>query len=391
MATRIRIRGIVRLANRVREQLAGPLPASQRDALRDQVAAAVGEVRKLCAQHGSSVQDLPAPSRHALAFLEGIDWQAVTIAEGAAARPRSPSAITFPGLQADLKGVMRLLEAPASKANHEQAYEWIRHHSRQIERNIERTGLSADRLTQSARDGRAWLALLAQREHFKRYVRAVDLAERAMRQALEQYRSVLKPPVRVWFQPMRPPAKARQERGGCLLQCRTAIIGFDEAGFAAVAEVLVGPRRRDETLHQAVLGPAYQAIDAELERLAGAVRQTAGAHHDLDDAFDRVNARYFNGNMQRPRLVWSRRLTRRKFGHYDHAHDTVMVSATLDQPQVPEFVVDYLVYHELLHKHHGIRWQNGRAHAHTSAFRSDERQFERFAEADEVLQQLARR
>jgi hypothetical protein len=67
-----------------------------------------------------------------------------------------------------------------------------------------------------------------------------------------------------------------------------------------------------------------------------------------------------------------------------------MVSRTLDQAQVPEFVVDFLMYHELLHKQHGIHWVNGRGLAHTRAFYADERRFERFEEAEEWLKKLAR-
>jgi hypothetical protein len=117
---------------------------------------------------------------------------------------------------------------------------------------------------------------------------------------------------------------------------------------------------------------------------------TRGAFFDLGDSFDRVNARYFGGEMKRPRLTWSRSFTRRKFGHYDHVKDWVMVSSTLDQPQVPEFVVDFLMYHELLHKKHGIHWVNGRGLAHTRAFYADERRFERFDEAEAWLKKLAR-
>jgi hypothetical protein len=70
--------------------------------------------------------------------------------------------------------------------------------------------------------------------------------------------------------------------------------------------------------------------------------------------------------------------------------DWVMVSSTLDRAEVPVFVVDYLMFHELLHKMHGIRWVNGRGHAHTRAFYEDERRFERYDEADGWLKRLAK-
>ena len=110
----------------------------------------------------------------------------------------------------------------------------------------------------------------------------------------------------------------------------------------------------------------YRKIASAIESLGGVVAQTRGVHHDLAASFDRVNAEYFKGTMSRPHLVWSRTFAARKFGHYDHAHDTVMVNAVLDRKTVPEFAVDLIVYHELLHKQLGITWKNNRIAAHTA-------------------------
>ena len=54
---------------------------------------------------------------------------------------------------------------------------------------------------------------------------------------------------------------------------------------------------------------AYQDIYAELESLGGIEERAAGVVHDLNDAFDRVNAGYFEGRMSRPRLTWNRSFT----------------------------------------------------------------------------------
>ena len=51
-----------------------------------------------------------------------------------------------------------------------------------------------------------------------------------------------------------------------------------------------------------------------------------------------------------------------------HRENTT-ASATLDARDVPSYVVDFVVYHELLHKKHGAKWQNGRQAVHTSSFR----------------------
>jgi hypothetical protein len=113
-----------------------------------------------------------------------------------------------------------------------------------------------------------------------------------------------------------------------------------------------------------------------------------GKVHDLEASFTRVNLEYFNGRMERPRLSWNRTLTYRKLGHYQPNIDTVQISITLDQTDVPEFILDYVMYHELLHNLLGIHYKNGRRSAHTSRFRAEERKFQHYAEALEFINQI---
>jgi predicted metal-dependent hydrolase len=104
-----------------------------------------------------------------------------------------------------------------------------------------------------------------------------------------------------------------------------------------------------------------------------------------------VNAVYFEGRMPKPALVWNRTLTARKFGHYQPVRDTVMVSVSLDDPKVPAYVVDFVMYHELLHKKHGVTTLNGRRLAHSPEFRADERRYAEYREAERLLNELALR
>jgi hypothetical protein len=117
---------------------------------------------------------------------------------------------------------------------------------------------------------------------------------------------------------------------------------------------------------------------------------TQGRCFDLDEVFDRVNDAYFGGDLDRPRLTWNTRITQVKMGHYDFIRDTVMISVTLDAPDVPDYVVDYVMYHELLHKKLGHQMVNGRHYAHTSAFREAERAFPHYEKAQAFLNQAAK-
>lgn len=117
----------------------------------------------------------------------------------------------------------------------------------------------------------------------------------------------------------------------------------------------------------------------------------AGEVYDLDEIFTRVNAKYFSGNIEKPTLTWSTRKTYRILGHHDSTHRTIVVSRSLDTPDVPRYVVEYVVFHEMLHIHHPTKHINGRRYNHTTAFRRDERIFSHFKEADDWIAKSVRK
>jgi hypothetical protein len=62
-----------------------------------------------------------------------------------------------------------------------------------------------------------------------------------------------------------------------------------------------------------------------------------------------------------------------------------VISLTLDDVTVPKFVVEFVLYHELLHKYHGTKWVQGRRMVHTKEFRASESQFKFYNEASKWL------
>jgi hypothetical protein len=51
-----------------------------------------------------------------------------------------------------------------------------------------------------------------------------------------------------------------------------------------------------------------------------------GRVYDLNQIFDDLNARYFFGLLARPHLTWSQNHARNSLGHYDPAHNAIVVS-----------------------------------------------------------------
>jgi len=114
-----------------------------------------------------------------------------------------------------------------------------------------------------------------------------------------------------------------------------------------------------------------------------------GKAYDLDELFANINARYFEDQLPRPQLSWSPRPTRRVLGRHDHIHNVIIISRTLDKAEIPRFLVEYVLYHEMLHVKHPPKVAAGRTVYHGAKFRAEERRFEHFDEALKLLGEIA--
>jgi hypothetical protein len=120
------------------------------------------------------------------------------------------------------------------------------------------------------------------------------------------------------------------------------------------------------------------------------ISSAQGNAYDLDKLFSKVNRRYFDSTLEKPTLTWSQRKTRSILGHHDRVYETITISKSLDSAQVPDWFVEFILYHEMLHIKHAARMINGRRYYHTAAFRLDERRFAKYDEAQRWIEQVAR-
>ncbi len=134
-----------------------------------------------------------------------------------------------------------------------------------------------------------------------------------------------------------------------------------------------------------------------VSRQAELIRQTRGRkriltakgrYYDLDEVFETLNLRFFHGLMGRPVLTWSAHHARRMLGHYDAAHNTIMVSRVFDRADTPRCAIEYLLYHEMLHLKHPVKIRGGRRCVHPKAFQEDERLFPELDAAKAYLKRL---
>jgi predicted metal-dependent hydrolase len=118
------------------------------------------------------------------------------------------------------------------------------------------------------------------------------------------------------------------------------------------------------------------------------IESARGRVYDLEEIFDELNSRYFYGLLARPRMTWSQNHARNSLGHYDPAHNAIVVSRVFDHPRVPRYAVEYIVYHEMLHLKHPVKLRGSRRCVHSAEFQAEERMFPHLAEARGFLKRL---
>jgi hypothetical protein len=111
-------------------------------------------------------------------------------------------------------------------------------------------------------------------------------------------------------------------------------------------------------------------------RVRLAATNPRGEHFDLEKLFDHLNADYFGGNLQRP--------------HIDPGPNQILLNRRMDRPGVPQFAVEYVLFHELLHVKHPTRRSGCSLVSHSKEFREEEKRFTQFERARRVLDRLAR-
>jgi hypothetical protein len=167
----------------------------------------------------------------------------------------------------------------------------------------------------------------------------------------------------------------------------------------ALAFILVGKLLRKKILPQTVKTyrefaktHEIQAKAAENKRAKGrkVITSSTGEIYDLEKIFHKLNLVYFQNSVLKPTLTWSARKTYRILGHHDATHETIVISKSLDNKKVPKFVVEFVVFHEMLHIFHPTTHRNGRRYNHTAQFRADEKKFAYFEEAESWIEQNAR-
>ncbi len=173
--------------------------------------------------------------------------------------------------------------------------------------------------------------------------------------------------------------------------------GAPESVLEAVAHILLAKVYREPIQATHAIRFRRYVASKDVRAKAHLVRQIRGRKriqsprgifYNLEHIFDELNVRFFHGLLARPQMTWSQVRSRRSLGHYDPAHNAIVVSRIFDHFRVPRYAVEYIVYHEMLHLKHPVRLRGSRRCVHGAEFQAEERLFPELERAKAFLKRL---
>jgi hypothetical protein len=388
----MRIKGLVKAFNHIRSQLQAGINPAQVEPFRQHVRAIVRDVEEICRQHGTKPSRLPAPSRMAYVFLKELDLDNLPLnlngeSSGTSSNFKVKNVVRIGEYFAE-RLWQRLALLLSSPNEIDLIGQEINEHVSSIERICERHGATPSALETRSRQTYCWLKFLSGGDNLASHLETL----RRARDLIDERQPPPSHPVHLHLIVMNALWRKRQYQNALVIKVNVGYIYADQDLWRALIQNAVSNRSsdNDHLISEYAASDDFSELLFEIESFASPPALPAkGRAHDLDESFERVNKKYFDGRLAKPSLVWNRTLTMRKFGHYQPSRDTLMLSISLDDSRVPAFVIDFVMYHELLHKKHGAASVNGRRQAHSPIFRADERLFTQFEEATHHLYQLA--
>ena len=189
----------------------------------------------------------------------------------------------------------------------------------------------------------------------------------------------------------------RLRDGKLLVRLSDLLEGAPQTVLYAIAHILLAKMYRRPIEREHANRYRRYVSSHDISQKAHLVRQIRGRKriesprghtYDLETVFDELNRRFFYGLLARPQMTWSRDHARNSLGHYDPAHNAIVVSRIFDHPAVPRCALEYIVYHEMLHLKHPVKLRGNRRCVHSAAFQAEERLFPGLESAKQFLKRL---
>src|SRR3989304_3841286 len=119
---RLFIRGLVRLADGVRRNLAAPLTEEDGQRVRGDVVRAIATVEELLRKNRLTIRDLPAPTRKAYEYMRSLDLNAIKSSAAVSEDKYRNGSVRFKGLGAYFDRLLSALALQTEVAKIDEAF-----------------------------------------------------------------------------------------------------------------------------------------------------------------------------------------------------------------------------------------------------------------------------
>ncbi len=400
--TMLQIRGLVKAAQKAQEQLKVGIGTADLPAFRRFILSSVETVERLCIDAKVTPHQLPVRSRHAYYFLKGIDLDDLpsSVSHSNCAIPpgccTNVQTIGIRNIKTQQRAILWRISQLTSNCTLDlteipELAQTINELVTAIEKICVSQQATPANLTSSSRQIYAWMKFLTVEDNLTLHIKTTHRIKSIAKILSREYghESVN---FAVELTNLAGLYRSRWVGNNINLFVSEGFINADDEVLKALVQISLLGKTNVTTLtvREFASLDEYSDVLLELDLITETITKNGkGKYYNLEKLFDKINREYFAAKLEKPRLTWNQIQTYRKFGHYEPARDRIVISLTLDEAAIPEFVVEFVLYHELLHKYHGEKWVNGRHMVHTPEFRRDESNFKYYDEAEAWLCKLA--
>ncbi|MFH1653396.1 MAG: hypothetical protein ABIE74_05010 [Pseudomonadota bacterium] len=176
------------------------------------------------------------------------------------------------------------------------------------------------------------------------------------------------------------------DHGSAKIKLDEVFLYADEAVLSAVAKYASCKDRLAGNIINDFFVANRQLISGDLRKERALKKD--GKYFDLDEIYERLNVAFFESHVD-AKIGWGRRPAQKRrirtiqLGSYCAREKLITIHRHLDRDEVPLFVVESVVFHEMCHQlaPRADAHKNGRRSHHPKVFKNMEREYPQFKEA----------
>ncbi len=390
-----KIRGIVKAAQTAQNNLKFGIQSQNVTFFKEFIQGTVQTIERTCAEAKITPNHLSKRSRDAYLFLKHIDLDNLPVVSGHTTQAKAVS-IRVNNIKSQQNAILQKIFYLTSTSTPDatqlqQLRQTLAQTVNTIENICSQDQLTPASLTSSSRQIYSWIKFLTIESNLQLHLTATCRLRQCTEQLLnENGQHSVK--AMIEFNNFAGLYKIQKTGNTVNLTVNEGFINAPEEIWLALAKVSIFGKDKNisQLIRKFESSEEYSDVLLELDLVAQVLSENSqGQFYDLDELFNKINHEYFKGILVKPRLTWSQFYTYRKFGHYERARDRVAISLTLDNARIPQHVIEFVLYHELLHKYHGVKWVNGKRMVHSPEFRREEKKFKWYKDASNWLKKLS--